>query len=149
MAKQITFISLTSKEHTMTSRRIIPVLLLALALSACGGAAASPSALQAEQAPAVVAPAAPPQDANRALDQQGGGASAPAGSTTGNENTQQQFDRLVIKTAQISLQVENVPNAEAAVRAKVQELGGYVVKAENSGSDEKMTAQINFRVPAQ
>src|SRR6185295_2041334 len=41
-----------------------------------------------------------------------------------------------------------VPNAEAAVRAKVQQLGGYVVKSENSGSDENMTVQITFRVPA-
>jgi hypothetical protein len=131
----------------MTSRQIIPVLLLALALSACGGAAASPTGSVAEQAP-MVAPAAPP-NADSALDQKGSGASAPGGAT-GNQNTQQQqFARLVIKTAQISLQVENVPNAEAAVRAKVQELGGYVVKAENSGSDENMTAQITFRVPAQ
>jgi Domain of unknown function (DUF4349) len=129
----------------MTSRRIIPVLLLALVLSACGG---STAASVSEQAPAMVAPAAPP-NADSALDQKGSGASAP-GAATGNQNTQQQqFERLVIKTAQISLQVESVSNAEAAVRAKVQELGGYVVKAENSGSDESMTAQITFRVPAQ
>ncbi|HEX5688675.1 MAG TPA: DUF4349 domain-containing protein, partial [Roseiflexaceae bacterium] len=65
------------------------------------------------------------------------------------EIAQPQIDRLVIKTADLSLQVESVRDAEAAVRAKVQALGGYVVKAENSGADESMTAQITFRVPAQ
>jgi uncharacterized protein DUF4349 len=151
MAKQITFIYITSKEHTMTPRRIIPVLLLAVALSACGG---SPAASISEQAPPVVAPAAPPQ-ASDAIDQKGSGANAPGGNASapagapGTGNTQQQFERLVIKTAQISLQVESVRDAEAAVRAKVQALGGYVVKAENSGSDEDMTATITFRVPAQ
>jgi hypothetical protein len=76
----------------------------------------------------------------------GGGAAAPA---AGAPAQAQQFERLVIKTADISLQVESVREAETAVRAKVQALGGYVVKAENSGSDEDMTARITFRVPAQ
>jgi hypothetical protein len=130
----------------MTSRPIIPTLLLALALSACGGATAS-TAPMAEQAPIVAPPGAPAQDASGALDQKGG-AGAPAGGNAAGENAQQQFERLVIKTADISLQVENVRDTEMAVRAKIQALGGYVVRAENHGSDEALTAQITFRVPA-
>jgi hypothetical protein len=75
-----------------------------------------------------------------------GGAAAPV---AGEPAQAQQLDRMVIKTADISLQVESVREAETAVRAKVQELGGYVVRAENSGSDDELTARITFRVPAQ
>jgi hypothetical protein len=136
----------------MKPGQIIPLLALALALSACGGAAAPTS-----QAPipgnsgtggGAVAPAAPALESSRSLDQSG----APAGAATGGAQPavpQQQFDRLVIKTADLSLQVESVRDAEAAVRAKVQALGGYVVKAENSGAEENLTSRITFRVPAQ
>jgi hypothetical protein len=131
----------------MKPSRIIPALALALVLSACGGAAAT-----SESAPApVVAPAAPaaeaPAGAPRALDQASAGGSVAGGGTQ--NQAQPQIDRLVIKTADLSLQVASVREAEAAVRAKVQALGGYVVKAENSGSDEDLTARITFRVPAQ
>jgi hypothetical protein len=127
----------------MKPRQILPLVLLALVLSACGGAAASTSEAMPVSAPAVAeAPRAPSE---AAFDQAGADKSnAPGGGVA-----QPQIDRLVIKTADISLQVENVREAEAAVRAKVQALGGYVVRAENSGADESMTAQISFRVPAQ
>src|SRR5262245_53244627 len=117
----------------MKPGQIIPVLALALALSACGGATATSVAPPAQPAPAAEAPASVP----RALD-----SSTSNGAPAGGAAAQQQIDRLVIKTADLSLQVENVREAEAAVRAKVQALGGYVVKAQNNGSDEDMTAQI-------
>jgi hypothetical protein len=121
---------------------IIPILALALVLSACGGAAPASIAPAPQSAP----PAESAASAPRALeDNAAGGAPAAAGP----DQAQQQIDRLVIKTADLSLQVENVREAEAAVRARVQALGGYVVKSVNSGSDENMTAQIDFRVPAQ
>ncbi len=130
----------------MKPGRIIPLFALALALSACGGSPAF--------APVTMpAPASAPREAEapagNSLDGSatgGGGAAAPA---AGAPAQAQQFERLVIKTADISLQVESVREAETAVRAKVQALGGYVVKAENSGSDQDMTARITFRVPAQ
>jgi hypothetical protein len=106
----------------------------------------SPSANQVQAPPA--APEAQAPARSSALDQDGSGASAPAGGTAGSQSAQQQFARLVIKTAEISLQVESVSEAESAVRAKVQALGGYVVKAENSGADASLNARITFRVPA-
>jgi uncharacterized protein DUF4349 len=134
----------------MKPSKIIPVLALALALSACGGAAASRSEAPGNiaSAPAPAAPAAEaPASGSGALDQSGSAGGAASGGQ--NPQAQPQIDRLVIKTADLSLQVEDVRQAEAAVRAKVQALGGYVVKAENSGSDEDMTSRITFRVPAQ
>ena len=130
----------------MKPRQILPILLLALVLSACGGSAATSSApvMMPAAAPQVAAEA--PRDAsNAAFDQAG----SPSRDASNGAAAQPQIDRLVIKTADISLQVASVREAEAAVRAKVQALGGYVVRAENSGADEAMTAQISFRVPAQ
>jgi Domain of unknown function (DUF4349) len=134
----------------MKPRWIIPTLALAFVLSACGGAASQSSSpvnneLSGGAAPAQPQAAEAPAPARSSLD----GSAATGGASGSAPSQAQQFDRLVIKTADLSLQVESVREAEAAVRAKVQALGGYVVKAENSGSDEAMTARITFRVPAQ
>jgi hypothetical protein len=103
-----------------------------------GGKSAATESGAASEAPAARQPLA--------LEQSGasgaGAQSAPAAMD------QQSFNRLVIKTADVSLQVENVASAEAAVRAKVNALGGYVVKVQTSGSDEYLTTTITFRVPA-
>jgi hypothetical protein len=58
------------------------------------------------------------------------------------------FDRLVIKTAELSLQVDDVRAAETAVRDRVAQFNGYVVKAESSGTEAQTTVRITFRVPA-
>lgn len=75
--------------------------------------------------------------------------SATAGSqgAAGGE-AQAQSERLVIKTANLSLQVENVRDAEFAIRAKVAELNGYIVNMATNGIDDQMTVQITIRVPA-
>jgi hypothetical protein len=73
------------------------------------------------------------------------------GSSTGNtsaEPGQQGFSRLVIKSATVSLEVVNVRDAEAALRAKVAELGGYVVSVQTNGTDEALQSSMTFRVPA-
>src|SRR5262245_54219994 len=106
----------------MKPRQIILVLALAWGLSACGGAPASTGASESGIAPAAPAPPAPAAEApgRTSFDSSGTGGNAPV---AGAPNQAQQFDRLVIKTADISLQVESVREAEAAVRAKVQALG--------------------------
>jgi hypothetical protein len=127
-------------------RIIIPLLALVLALSACGGSAATSSPVTMPEPQSAPMEAEAPGRGSLDGSASGGAGAAPA---AGAPAQAQQFDRLVIKTADISLQVESVREAETAVRAKVQALGGYVVKAENSGSDEDLTARITFRVPAQ
>ncbi len=130
----------------MKLTHILPILALSLALVACGGSAASapsnnqPAAM--EVAPA--APAAPAQASGgaTALDQ----ANAPANAQA--PGAQQDLQRLVIKTADLSLQVDSARNAEAALRTMVGQMGGYVVKVETSGTDESMTSHVIFRVPA-
>jgi hypothetical protein len=129
----------------MKLTRILPILALALALAACGGTSASaPTAAPAAAMEA--APAAPGQSSGggaTALDQgiQPADAQAPG--------AQQQAQRLVIKTADLSLQVDSARDAEAALRTLVGQLGGYVVKVETSGTDEQMSSHVIFRVPAE
>lgn len=133
----------------MKAIRTLAVIGLALALSACGGnAAPSTTAARDEAAPAPAgasggAAVAPPAIEPSAGDQTGSGNAQSA------QPDQQGFARLVIKNAEVSLQVESVRDAEAGIRALAGKLGGYVVKVQTSGTDENMISQITFRVPAE
>ncbi len=129
----------------MKLARIFPMVALALVLAACGGAAALRSS-ESTGAPAQLAPQAPAGGAAPALE--GSDASSP-GSANQPPTDQQGITRLVIKSADISLQVETVRDAEVAVRAKVNELGGYIVRVETNGTDQSLTSHITFRVPAE
>jgi hypothetical protein len=129
----------------MKLTRSIPILALALALVACGGSSAS-APTSDNRAAMEAAPAAPAQSASggaTALDQ--GNAQPQAGAPAG----QPALERLVIKTADLSLQVDSARDAEAALRELVGQLGGYVVKVETSGTDERMSSRVIFRVPAE
>lgn len=124
---------------------LLSLLVIAMALAACGGGATSTASSPVEpaRAPAMDSAPAAAGGAN-ALEQSAG---APAANQP--QAGQPAFDRLVIKTADLALQVESARDAEASVRAIVGRLGGYVVKVETSGSDEDLSARITFRVPAE
>lgn len=127
----------------MRLTRTFPILLAALfavLLSACGGAQmasenTAPPALPAMEAPAAGAPA--PLESGEFEE-----------SARDESYAQPASQRLVIKNASVSLQVESVANAEASIRARAEQLGGYVVSVTTSGSDEYLTSVIVFRVPA-
>lgn len=131
---------------------IIPLLALTLTLTACGGSSAASSTAPAAAPPAAggaaVAPAQAGGDGLVQQEQSAAGGAAPAAGAPESSQNQIPFDRLVIKSADLSLEVERVTDAEAAIRAQVARLGGYVVKVENSGTDENLTTHITFRVPA-
>jgi hypothetical protein len=131
----------------MTFRRLIPLLLLALALAACGGSVApSSTSSQAGASADNVAPAAPGGGAT-ALES-AGGAPKPAAEQQAQAGGQHLPERLVIKSAELSLEVESARTSEADVRALVAKLGGYVVKVQTSGAEDQMSSTITFRVPA-
>lgn len=132
----------------MKSRHILAVLIFALLLSACGGAGAPqsfPSASGGAAMSATAAPAEAPAGAAALEQSQAGGQGSPPQAPV----DQQGFNRLVIKTADMSLQVDKVGDAESAVRALAARLSGYVVKVQTSGSGDDLSSQITFRVPAQ
>lgn len=138
----------------MRPSRIPTILAAALAaaliLTACGGQSAGAPMPAAEMpaAMATAAPAAPEMSAGggagleeRAYDDTTGTAAEP-------QAQQQAGQRLVIKNATVSIQVEAVAAAEAQIRARAEQLGGYVVSVQTSGSDEYMSSLVTFRVPA-
>lgn len=132
----------------MKHKRLIALIGLALLLAACGASFAQRAGMTAAAptaAPAAEAPGAPAMS---------GGASALEGYNSGSNVPAKQTDaqapeRLVIKTADISLQVASARDAEAQLRALVGQLGGYVVKVETTGADEQMASRVIFRVPAE
>jgi hypothetical protein len=128
----------------MKLTRILPILALSLALVACGGSSAASAPTAAPAAAMEAAPAAPGQSTGGAAALEQGNAPADAQAP----GPQQDIPRLVIKTADLSLQVDNARDAEASVRVLVGQLGGYVVKVETSGTDERMSSHVIFRVPA-
>ncbi len=142
----------------MTMRSLVFLVLLALTLGGCGAAASrseAPAFTQINQgmdgstgsavggapAPAEAPPAGngmPSLDSEARQVEEG---------QVGQPN-QPDGGRLVIRTAAIALQVNKVRDAEASLRVMVDQMGGYIVKVETNGTDEHMTSQIIFRVPA-
>jgi hypothetical protein len=132
----------TTKEHIMKLGHLIPLLTLALTLAACGGSPAA-APFVAPAADNAVAPAQPAGGAS-ALESAPVQPGAPQA-----QSNQPAAQRLVIKSADLQLQVVSARDAEASLRALVGKLGGYVVKVETSGTDEQTTARVTFRVPAE
>ncbi len=132
----------------MTLVRLITILGLALVLAACGGAApqAAPAASSADS---VAAPASPPSGGGATALEQGNTGSGAQPQAAEPQANQPGFQRLVIKSADLQLQVTSARDAEANVRALAGRLGGYVVKVETSGADEYMTSRVTLRVPAE
>ncbi|MEI8306594.1 MAG: DUF4349 domain-containing protein [Chloroflexales bacterium] len=118
-------------------------LLAALTLTACARASAptsAPAPLSQVEMAAQPAPGAPV-----ALE---GSSDAIGGAAKNAPASQVVSQRMVIKTASISLQVDRVSAAEASIRARVDQLGGYVVSVQTNGSGDAQTSTITFRVPS-
>lgn len=142
---------------------LVPVLVLVLVLVAYSGLAFRSAREQAVfseinagldgELSVPMTPAAPAGDyageAEMALERQGATYATAASLANEPQAGQLGLDRLVIKNADLALEVENVRDAENAVRTRVNQLGGYVVGVETSGTDESMTSRVTFRVPAE
>lgn len=125
---------------------LLPLLALAFALNACGGAATSTSS-PADSPQSAYATVAPAREAD-AVDSNGESAGGTTGSAPQPQVDDQGFNRMVIKTADMSIQVEDVRALEAALRTRIGTLGGYIVQSQSSGSDKYLTMNISFRVPS-
>jgi hypothetical protein len=127
-----------------------PPLVLALVaviavVAACGAGSAS---LEQRGAaiPAAPAPAAQPQS-----DQSQSGTGSQAGSSSGSTTAQYDVNRpdlLIIKTGQLSLQVDAIDAALAAASSKIGALGGYVAGSDRQGDGDQMVATETYRIPA-
>lgn len=124
-----------------TIRPSIALTVFALVVGACAGSAASlPEQLSTvENAPGAQRAAA-------------SAAPAPAaegdGSFYGNNAIGARDDARIIRTGSIELEVTDVPRALRTARDAIVALGGYVGASNTSNSDERPSAQITYRIPA-
>ena len=117
---------------------LIGLTILALVLSACAGAALAPE----QPVPQ------PPGDA-AGRDQLDGAPLAPdgGGAVTGGESVATgQPDRSIIKTGEITVEVDNVAETTGAVRALALRLDGYISSSFQGDFEESAT--LTLRIPA-
>jgi hypothetical protein len=130
-----------------TIRPLITLAVLALALAACGGSASSLP--QQETA----------GDASRGIGTSGSEAGGPVSAASAAPLAPDQFgndanaigardDARIIRTGSIELEVSNVPQALRNARDAIVALGGYVGASTTSNADDRPTAQITYRIPA-
>jgi len=119
---------------------LLATLLLAALLIACGSAAGTSSYdRDLAVAAATAAPAAPPRDAVEAEE----------GYAAGNLAPDQQIERMVISTAQLSIIVEDVEVTLPQVTDLVKRMGGYIVQSSSYRTySDRLAATVTLRVPA-
>ncbi len=134
----------------------ILLLLAALFLAGCGAMARPESVpnpavggVSRSDSVEAGAPMPMPTAGPAAIEPAYGNEAAGSASRAPDAAAQPGFPRLVIKTATLSIEVENVAEAETRISARAQELGGYVVSLETRGAEAQRTAVITIRVPAQ
>lgn len=139
-------------------RKMMIGLLVLLLLAACGGAASSPtgSAQTGSESKTSYDSAGVSPAASAAEPAEAPAASAAGGSSADNaedqsvaaRNAQGQFNRLVIRTGNLSVVVDNVDTAEAQIRQIAESRGGYVIGSQVNGDGAQRRASISFKVPA-
>jgi len=132
------------REGPMRSRLIqimawVSVFVLALALADCAKKEAQAPTAPSQQPPGGLS--APPA-AKRTLDKESSDeTSALPGAPA--------IQRLIVRTAEFRVLVESVEGVEPKLQKKVEELGGFIVRAEKSGTGDSATLAFTFRVPAE
>ena len=137
----------------MIRRSWIALVLLSVLLTACATAAATPTALQSgKSSGGEQAPAAPALPANGPA-----GAPAPSADQFGSNSTggnAAAVQRLVIKTANLTLLVPDPVASMDAIAKLADSMKGYVVssnsfKTQNPDGGEIPEASITIRVPVE
>lgn len=130
----------------MRLTHFLSALVAAVILAACGGQmVGAPMPASAPEMESQATGGAPPfSNMDAGLEER---AADGATSSSAPQAEQPAGQRLVIKSASVMLQVESVSGAEAQIRARAEQLGGYVVSVQTSGSDEYMSSVVTFRVP--
>lgn len=128
-----------------TIRPVFLLIVLAVAFMACGGSAAQ------------LAPAGEETRAGEGFDASGQASvpeaasaapNAPDGEPGYDNVVGARDDARIIRTGTIELEVSDVPKALRTARDAIVALGGYVGASSTSNDDERPTAQITYRIPA-
>jgi hypothetical protein len=125
-------------------------IVLVFMLTACGAsnAASVGGASMTEPAMAPEMPAAAAVERDDAYYNESGQMPAATAAPAGGDAAALPADRLIIKNGYLTVQVEQVDAAEAALRARAEQLGGYVVSVNTYGYDENKSSTLTVRVPA-
>jgi len=118
----------------------IPLVVLLLLLAACGAGGSVGQRLTANGAPAAAAASGGELQLQAKKDI---GAPVPGASAQPAQYAQDQ--RQIVKTGEVTIEVDNVANALGRVRAMAVELGGYVGGAQAGTLDKSAT--LTLRIP--
>lgn len=128
---------------------IAVVAALAAMLAACSTSAGDKSAGDSRTSGSTAssaASAAMPNSANAASESASGGASAPSSSSQALQTTD--WDRKIIRNAQLDLQVNNVESMLATIRGITDGADGIVFASSTSFDGDNQLATITLDVPA-
>lgn len=111
-------------------KRSLLLLLLAsllLSLTSCAAAAPAPAAMNEAARPAA----------------------APAQSATAAESSAYDAERMIIRTAEVSMVVTDAEPALKSITALVAAAGGYVADSKTWRENEQLRARVSTRIPAE
>jgi hypothetical protein len=119
-------------------KKLIPfIIVVGLLVAAAGCAAPAPRVV--EQAVEVERPAAQPAAPQEAMASAGGSAVEAANDT----------ERMIIRTADLSVVVTDAAAAQQSVAETVNALGGYIADSSAWREGEQLRARMTVRVPAE
>ena len=119
-----------------TARTVSVLLLLALVLSACGGEVARSSGTAHSEA-----------EAARAVPSAGGGELAATDTGVPDDLVAQDFDRKIVKTAELGIRADEVRDAAANAQQVAAGFGGSVLSSQIEG-DGSVSADLVLLVPS-
>ncbi|WP_083973811.1 DUF4349 domain-containing protein [Herbidospora daliensis] len=135
--------------NTLRSRAVLPLVLAAFLLTACGadgGESASGVADMPASAPSAAAEQAAPAPAAREADQSGGGSDAKSAPADANV-TVAPADRAIIYTAEMTVRAKDVAAAAESAKRMVTEAGGYVAEERSNSFSSRQESTITFKIP--
>jgi hypothetical protein len=128
-----------------TIRTFVALTVLTLALGACAGGASSQTGLS------TVGNAVGGSGYSSDTGARAEASAAPAAGTDGfvdGNAIGARDDARIIRTGSIQLEVSDVPKALRTARDAIVALGGYVGASNTSNADDRPSAEITYRIPA-
>ncbi|HEX8939706.1 MAG TPA: DUF4349 domain-containing protein [Candidatus Limnocylindrales bacterium] len=135
-------------------RRLLALLTVALLLAACAGSSSILSTVGNSVGTGAAEPAGPAGVPEQAAASAAASAAsedyraASGKGTTGTLVLGQTSDALIVKTGNLTLQVDDLDKALAGANDAIRRLGGYVSGSSRSNDGEQARAEVTYRIPA-
>lgn len=132
--------------RTRLAARLLPLLTIAIVLAACGATGSDAGDERLSAARGDSEPVAEPAASAAMEDAEGRGTGSATGGDGGAPPLAAPIEQRIVKTGEMTLEVENVGAALGAIRAMVVEVDGYVGGSQAGTLDDRAT--LTIRVPA-